>query len=323
MTVREAAGPLGRAIFADGRTIKPRQGYQLDQGANSLIVLRRTAFVDGQARIDKDAVNGLLRWAEEKGLGQEPQLVSAVAERRERAVAGSGLQSERLIVGPTWQLAAGLGERANAHEIGLLLHGTYGWPLIPGSTIKGVTRAYAVEVGVDAELVNLLLGPEPGAPKARRGRVAFLDALPAGGPLDVARDVLTPHVQPYYADTMTDSGPAQTTGGVPQPGAVRVPGRQRRRLRHRHSRWEVRRCSDRGRLVRRRDRRARRRREDTRRLRVSHRRYPNRCGRMIQPGRMLSRPPVPGAGRACWAVPCAWGVGHDRASDLGRPGGSS
>ncbi len=197
MTVREAAGPLGRAIFADGRTIKPHQGYQLDQGANSLIVLRRTAFVDGQARIDKDAVNGLLRWAEEKGLGQEPQLVSAVAERRERAVAGSGLQSERL------------GERANAHEIGLLLHGTYGWPLIPGSTIKGVTRAYAVEVGVDAELVNLLLGPEPGAPKARRGRVAFLDALPAGGPLDVARDVLTPHVQPYYADTMTDSGPAR------------------------------------------------------------------------------------------------------------------
>ena len=114
----------------------------------------------------------------------------------------------RLRAEPEWRLAVGLGNGANAHEIGLALHGTYGWPVIPGSALKGLAAAWAASSGgIDADVIRRVLGtprrddvraPAVDPAGAARGDVRFLDAIPAGQPVTVEADVLTPHVKPYY-----------------------------------------------------------------------------------------------------------------------------
>lgn len=189
------AGPLGKVVTRVGVQVNVA-GRPARAGANPLILLHRTAFLDGP-KLDKDAQACLLHWADEHDLGQDSEIVTAVGRRRQRAVAAqaSGTQHHRqLHVRPQWRLAVGLGNRLNPHEIGLSLHGTYGLPVIPGSTIKGVTRAWAVASGgpdEDPAMFGRVFGRNGG------GSVRFLDALPAG-PVTIARDVVTPHVQPYY-----------------------------------------------------------------------------------------------------------------------------
>ena len=236
-----AAGPLGKIVGA-GDVISV-SGKPAGTGASSLIMLNRLAFVtDG--KIDEDAGRALLRWASGTGLGQDDQQVRQVADRRARAVAAlraSGQAVGRLRAEPEWRLAAGIGNRANAHEIGLSLHGTYGWPVIPGSSLKGLAAAWAAASDADAaEVAKVFGGPRPPAgtdqprqPRerrtARRGSVRFLDAIPADGPVRVVLDVLTPHVKPYYDKTVPASGTAvaRSAGGQPDtahPGRARPAG---------------------------------------------------------------------------------------------------
>jgi len=207
-----AAGPLGRVIESDGTVIKPRTGYQLEPDANALIMLNRVALLDGGALVDK--AHPLLRWAADRRLGQEAGLVRDVAARRGRAIEAlraRGQAVARLRAEPEWRLAVGLGNRANAHEVGLSLHGSYGWPVIPGSSLKGLAAAWAAASGADdGEMMRILGGPRPThgehrPAEAARGTVCFLDAIPARGPVTVAVDVLTPHVKPYYDTTGSDS----------------------------------------------------------------------------------------------------------------------
>jgi CRISPR type III-B/RAMP module RAMP protein Cmr6 len=224
----QAAGPLGKVIGSDGTAVQSSADYryQLGAGANALVVLHRVAFVDSRGRIDDKGSAALLRWAAEHGLGQHAKLVQHVAGRRQRAVQAlhsHGYSVRRLQVRPQWRMAVGLGNRANAHEIGLALHGTYGWPVIPGSTLKGLTCASALEAGAEPEQVAAILGlPRVGeeadqshhaliidAPKASMGTVRFLDAIPAGGPVGVRLDVLTPHVKPYYDAAARGAAPQQ------------------------------------------------------------------------------------------------------------------
>jgi CRISPR-associated protein Cmr6 len=212
-----AAGPLGRVIESDGTVIKPQTGYQLGPDANALIMLNRVALLADGMLVDKDKAHPLLRWAAETRLGQQGRLVRDVSARRARAIEAlraRGQAVARLRAEPQWRLAVGLGNQANAHEIGLSLHGSYGWPVIPGSSLKGLAAAWAAASGADGgEMTRILGGPRPSrgqhrphAPAtAARGTVCFLDAIPAGRPVTVAVDVLTPHVKPYYDSTASDS----------------------------------------------------------------------------------------------------------------------
>lgn len=177
--------------------------------ANALIVLNRTAFLDGL----KLRTGEVLAWAATTDLGQDAHLATTVAARRSEAVARlcSGSQRDRRVeLQPQWRLAVGLGNRANAHEVGLALHGTYGWPVIPGQALKGLTRAFARSSDDDDE--RRIFGSPPGEKdedRKRCGTVRFLDALP-DGPVKIQRDVLTPHVKPYY-----DLRPDGTPGAAP------------------------------------------------------------------------------------------------------------
>lgn len=236
-----AVGPLGAVIKSDGSLLRAH-GDRAGLGANALILLRRVAFLDAEGRIHKDVARVLLRWAAEYDLGQDPGLVEIAAARRERALAELRERGEAvgLLVTPEWRLAVGLGNRTNPHEIGLSLHGTYGWPIIPGTSLKGLTAAWAAgsqragAARADAKTLDRIFGtPRPKseakndaeieAPdgertddgEVRRGSVCFLDALPAGGPVGVAVDVLTPHVQPYYGDRSATVPPAEYHNPVP------------------------------------------------------------------------------------------------------------
>jgi len=205
-----AAGPLGAAVTIDSAALQGRLSYQLREGANPLILLRRVAFLDSSGNLDSDAEKALLGWAEGHRLGQEAVLLGQAQARRERAIAAltadQAQRAVRLLVRPMWRLAVGIGNRANPYEIGLALHGTYGCPVIPASTIKGAASAFAWSTeptGDDLAKYHRVFGlPRAGraAAKADKGTVCFLDALPHGGPVNVRRDVVTPHVQPYYRE---------------------------------------------------------------------------------------------------------------------------
>ncbi|MGH3329579.1 MAG: type III-B CRISPR module RAMP protein Cmr6 [Streptomycetales bacterium] len=230
-----AAGPLRRVLDSDGSAVKGRVGYQLGPDASALILLRRVAFFDeGNGELARSGMRALLRWAAESSLGQgrdqAVDLLAHAAARRTaalRALQGRGHQVVRLRVRPEWRLLVGAGSDDNPHEIELALHGTYGWPVIPGTGLKGLTAAWAAgstragpPKAKDATLDQIFGTPRPGRPlregdEARRGDVRFLDALPAGEPLRVTVDVLTPHHQPYYQGDPPGAPPAEYHNPVP------------------------------------------------------------------------------------------------------------
>jgi CRISPR/Cas system CMR subunit Cmr6 (Cas7 group RAMP superfamily) len=220
--VLRAAGPFRELIYAvpgkDRATLN--EGNEEFADANALVMVQRIAFFEANRdRLDEAGKRALLTWAHSTRLGQDAALVAAVSERREaalRALGGTGdarsvgpgrrLACLRLRAEPEWRLVVGLGNKANPHEIGLALHGTYGWPVIPGPGLKGLAAAWASspESGADpGDVRRIFGGPRPGekitpATPAGRGTVRFLDAIPDSRPVSVVADVMTPHVKPYY-----------------------------------------------------------------------------------------------------------------------------
>lgn len=207
-----ALGPLGQVVRVAGDAVTA------PADANALVLLRRAAFWAGDG-LDRDGETALLAWASLSAAGQDSDVVRNVHARRTRALQAwchrqrqTPVTWRRLLVAPEWRLVTGLGERGNPHEIGIALHGTYGWPVIPGSTLKGVARAWAEDQG--AQGVDRVCGPRaaPGS-SAAAGTVRFLDALPAGEPVTVVRDVVTPHNAEYHAGGI----PGEWQNPVPNP----------------------------------------------------------------------------------------------------------
>jgi CRISPR-associated protein Cmr6 len=98
------------------------------------------------------------------------------------------------------RLALGLGAE-NVTENGLRLHQTYGTPVIPGSSLKGVLRDAVPNT--PKRYQDFLFGPAPDPSgvriEERQGAAIFYDAwwIP-GSSSGLALDVVTVHHQPYY-----------------------------------------------------------------------------------------------------------------------------
>lgn len=211
ISVISAAGPIGSLIELrkkDGKDEPWRLGgkAELGPGSSPLVVLNRVAFFDPvKEKLHDGGKQELVRWACTHQLGQDASLIDQVSARREAALRALSARRHvvRLSVEPEWRLIVGLGSTANAHEISLALHGTYGWPVLPGSALKGLAAAWAVASGtVKADDIGRVLGtPRLDVATERdaaRGTVCFLDGMPAGQIVAVEPDVLTPHVKPYY-----------------------------------------------------------------------------------------------------------------------------
>jgi CRISPR-associated protein Cmr6 len=129
--------------------------------------------------------------------------------RRSQLVERSG--GRLLCVRTTSRLVTGLG-RAHPVENGFAWHPILGTPYLPGSSLKGLLRAWALtaQIEVDARLGT------PGG----RGDVMLLDALPLV-PVQLELDVMTPHYGDYYG---SDKPPGDWMSPTPVPFLVVAPG---------------------------------------------------------------------------------------------------
>lgn len=115
----------------------------------------------------------------------------------------------------------------NGLDNGLSLHPVYGVPYLPGSSLKGITRAwcrerYAGTTWGDATpgsaLAELLgLGDDDGGPLG--GVVAFFDApwVPVADQRPWAVEIVTPHMVGYYADKRGQTPPDGVEAPKPNP----------------------------------------------------------------------------------------------------------
>ncbi|MFV2194987.1 type III-B CRISPR module RAMP protein Cmr6 [Nocardiopsis sp. LOL_012] len=204
----EPTSVLQETAHGSGRGVGPE--------ANALVILRRLSFepVDGGTNPWKNHVP-LHGWATEHRLGQGGSgLQNAVLQRRRHflrrwaAFDPDRRHVRRLRLTVEWRMASGLGLQFGVLDNGLALHGTYGWPGLPASTLKGLAAAGARSAGADTERIVRALGgprprgdqdPRPTTEEHTRGTVRFLDALPDA--VTVHDDVITPHQQPYYTST--------------------------------------------------------------------------------------------------------------------------
>lgn len=122
------------------------------------------------------------------------------AETRWAAVAAS-------MGATTWRatlidrLIVGLGHNT-VLETGLTLHHTWGLPVLPGSALKGLARAWATLEEEADEAIQQVFGAPPEAAALTTGDVVFLDALPLTGTsrVQLAVDIMNPHYSDYYRD---------------------------------------------------------------------------------------------------------------------------
>ena len=124
--------------------------------------------------------------------------------------------------GGRWEVLAtvsrfvtGLG-RSHPVQNGFAWHPTLGTPYLPGSSVKGLVRAWVTldtDPKPDRQTIERLLGGSDTA-----GTICFLDAFPIA-PVRLEADVMTPH----YAGWTTDDPPGDWCSPTPIPFLVTAP----------------------------------------------------------------------------------------------------
>lgn len=116
----------------------------------------------------------------------------------------------------------GLG-REHPVENGFAWHQSLGVPFLPGSSVKGLVRAYATSwLQEDKVLINHIFGPlqsDGASTEPQVGSVIFLDALPTKA-VQLKADIITPHYAPYYQDDSNTIPPADWHDPTPIPFLV-------------------------------------------------------------------------------------------------------
>lgn len=114
---------------------------------------------------------------------------------------------EELILKANWRIAIGMGNES-VYENGFTFHPTYGIPYLPGSSLKGMTRHWAVANGKKEDkeekvYYEKIFGNEQNENKNfHQGQVIFFDAFPVKlkeGCLQP--DIMNNHYPDYYEGT--------------------------------------------------------------------------------------------------------------------------
>jgi len=176
------------------------------------------------AKSAREERNPKLDWIntfKSKPLGEQAQL-KEVAERLIRLSLQRGGRS--LVFVSESRFVTGLG-RSHPVENGFAWHPTLGTPYLPGSSIKGMVRAWAEQQAdpkPDQAALDRILGKGPnGNNEGFSGGVCFLDAVPIA-PAKVEADVLTPQ----YAPWSPHDPPGDWRSPVPVPFLVTAEGLQ-------------------------------------------------------------------------------------------------
>ena len=128
------------------------------------------------------------------------ELVKNVAARWRTTL--KGIQAQQFTATTDWRIIVGLGGET-VLETDLTLHHLYGIPIIPGSALKGLTRAYVAgevdprkpkKLEEDNEDVKRIFGTQE-----KSGSVLFFDALPTGD-INLTLDIMNAHYPKYYGE---------------------------------------------------------------------------------------------------------------------------
>lgn len=130
-----------------------------------------------------------------------PRAYGRAFERMRARTAAGPAYRRVLLVTSLAPVICGMGERTPG-ENGLTLHPVYGVPFLPGTSLKGILRAWVLSQTWDADWqeggvhFRALFGQ--GGHDGAAGVVDILDALPVPGTAMFTLDVLTPHHADYY-----------------------------------------------------------------------------------------------------------------------------
>jgi CRISPR type III-B/RAMP module RAMP protein Cmr6 len=129
----------------------------------------------------------------------DTRLAEQVYERWRRATVA--MQAEHFSAKTDRRMVVGLGGET-VLETDLTLHYLYGIPFIPGSALKGLTRAYVTgevaghkskKIDLDDPEVQRVFGTQKDA-----GSVIFFDAMPVNGKVELDLDIMNAHYPQYY-----------------------------------------------------------------------------------------------------------------------------
>lgn len=122
-----------------------------------------------------------------------------------------------------WRLTIGLGAES-VYETSINLHPIYGFPYIPGQSIKGIVRGWIIQehfqsnekLAYNNDTFCYLFGcpKESVLGKEHQGSLVFFDAYPLSAPI-LKVDVMNPHYGPYYSDNTNTKPPADYYNPVP------------------------------------------------------------------------------------------------------------
>jgi len=105
------------------------------------------------------------------------------------------------------RLLVGFSGGDHVFETSLTLHPLYGFPVIPGSSLKGVALHYCRDIGVSPDERMAIFGKDPDSkdPEDPQGEVVCMDAWPEQWPAGdkdpiLELDVMTPHYHKYYGN---------------------------------------------------------------------------------------------------------------------------
>jgi CRISPR-associated protein Cmr6 len=125
------------------------------------------------------------------------------------------VNGETIEVKTDWRFVSGLG-CGHPYETGFIWHRTLGVPYLPGSSVKGMLRAYAQYWQEDESIrqkIVELFGPEEQSDQSGAGALIVFDALPKIPP-KLELDILNPHYGEYYQDP-ENNPPADYLSPVP------------------------------------------------------------------------------------------------------------
>lgn len=138
-------------------------------------------------------------------------LIEDMSSRLQRLVEARG--GNIIFVRTAGRFVTGMGNE-NPAENGFAWHPTLGTPYMPGSSVKGMLRAWMQEwVTSDPRQINAIFGSANKNSDSSAGNVMFYDALPLS-PIKLTLDVMTPHYADYYRG---DAPPGDWQSPVPIP----------------------------------------------------------------------------------------------------------
>lgn len=134
------------------------------------------------------------------------EMIESVSKRQKYLVNNSGLKVKCYEYKPEWRMIVGLGNES-VYETSITLHHIYGFPYIPGSAVKGVTRNWIIgekfnsdenKAFKDEGFCKIFGSDERGVLGEQKGSVTFFDALPTQIPI-IEPDIINSHYGDYYS----------------------------------------------------------------------------------------------------------------------------